>query len=615
MKAFQLKVMIKNSKPPIWRRIVVPAGITFSQLSIILNKSMGWCGYHLFEFEFYHLNLHILDGIEDDDFSYHLYNYMEASTTYVREFLEDNAWFTYTYDLGDNWEHRVTVEKIIEDYEYNYPIVLKYKGDCPVEDCGGIYGYYEKLDIISNETHPEYEEISDWMDMQGYPEEYDMEFVNEELKEQCFYRWGAGETRGKHALYDDMFNGKVGLNATKNDKNVHNYNKCEQSEGYTRKNSDLTKRFEEIKELERIIDELLQKNSLVDIFSDFNKDIIVEIAKEKGLKKISQCNKRELIERLVSHMLKPEIAREYFVWLNDDEIKEFEKAANVKGLYIADDEESIRKLYEAAYIGMLEDDEVSVTKDVYNLYVTFKGAAFEEERKKKSYLYSCLQTISFLYGIAPMSVLLQLMAKNPKLSMTQTEIINALHSMPFEYKKWILDEGVLYSKEYYPDDRGLLRAQGDKEFYIPTYKDIVYYGHNKQEKDNAQSKRLKDFMVAKMGASYDEADKACMLLRLNMSVDVRIDEHFRVLDGMGLYIQNESQINELVECIMELENNTRKLSNRGYTPNEMHAKYDNTLLKKDKVINFVQAKKSKIYPNDLCPCGSGKKYKNCCKRK
>lgn len=23
----------------------------------------------------------------------------------------------------------------------------------------------------------------------------------------------------------------------------------------------------------------------------------------------------------------------------------------------------------------------------------------------------------------------------------------------------------------------------------------------------------------------------------------------------------------------------------------------------------------KIYPNDLCPCGSGKKYKNCCKNK
>lgn len=615
MKAFQLKIMIKNSKPPIWRRIIVPAGITFSQLGVLLNKAMGWCGYHLFEFEFYHLNLHIVEGVDDYDFGYPLYDYMDASTTYIREFLEDNEWFTYTYDLGDDWEHRVTVEKIIEDYEHNYPIVLKYKGDCPVEDCGGIYGFYEKLDIINDKTHPEYEEISNWMDMQGYPEEYDMELVNEELERQYFYRWGAGETRGKHEIYDDMFNGKVGLNATENDRNVHNYRKQDDVAGYKKKIYDLTKRFEEIKELEKIWYELLEKNSLVDIFLDFNKDIIVEIAKEKGLRKISQCNKRELIERLVSHMLKPEIAREYFVWLNDDEIKEFEKAANVKGLYVTDNEETLLKLYEAAYIGMLEDDEVSVTKDVYNLYVTLKDIAFEEERRKKSYLYSCLETISCLYGIAPMSVLLQLMAKNTKISMTQVEIINALQSMPPEYKKWTLVEGVLYSKEYYPNDNGLLRAQGNKDFYIPTYKDIVYYGRNRCEGDNAQSKKLKNIIVSKMGASNDEADMVCKLIRLNMSVDVRIDEHFRVLDSMGLYIQNENQINELVKCIMELENNTRKLSNRGYTPDEMHAKYDNKLLKKDKVLNFLQAKRNKIYPNDLCPCGSGKKYKNCCKIK
>lgn len=66
MKAFQLKIVIKNSKPPIWRRLIVPAGITFSQLSMILNEAMGWCGDHLFEFEFYHLGLKVME--EADDF-------------------------------------------------------------------------------------------------------------------------------------------------------------------------------------------------------------------------------------------------------------------------------------------------------------------------------------------------------------------------------------------------------------------------------------------------------------------------------------------------------------------------------------------------------------------
>ena len=52
MKAYQLKIMIKNSKPPIWRRVIVPAGLSFSQLELVLNESMGWAGSHLGSFEF-----------------------------------------------------------------------------------------------------------------------------------------------------------------------------------------------------------------------------------------------------------------------------------------------------------------------------------------------------------------------------------------------------------------------------------------------------------------------------------------------------------------------------------------------------------------------------------
>lgn len=63
MKAYQLKILIKNSKPPIWRRCIVPAGITFSQLSFILDNVMGWSGYHLSKFEFYHLELDRIKNI------------------------------------------------------------------------------------------------------------------------------------------------------------------------------------------------------------------------------------------------------------------------------------------------------------------------------------------------------------------------------------------------------------------------------------------------------------------------------------------------------------------------------------------------------------------------
>jgi hypothetical protein len=218
-KAFQLKIAIKNSKPPIWRRVIVPAGITFSQFSMILNEVMGWDGYHVFEFEFYHLGLRIIEDAEEFEIGYGPYDCIEASKTYIREYLEENDWFTYIYDLGDYWSHRVTVEKVLEDCPYDHPQVIKYKGDCPVEDCGGISGYYECLEVIRDGNHPENNERLDWMRAQGYPKEYDIADRNRRLQETYFYKWGKGEKRYQNEIYQDIFYGKQGLNATKHDKN------------------------------------------------------------------------------------------------------------------------------------------------------------------------------------------------------------------------------------------------------------------------------------------------------------------------------------------------------------------------------------------------------------
>jgi predicted nucleotidyltransferase len=114
------------------------------KLIIILNKIMGWSGYHLSEYEFYHLQLQLW---EDNEFNEAVpmwdFDLLDSSKTFINEYMEQQEWFTYTYDFGDDWQHRVTIEKIIEDYPNNCPQVNKYRGDCPMEDCGGIDGYYE----------------------------------------------------------------------------------------------------------------------------------------------------------------------------------------------------------------------------------------------------------------------------------------------------------------------------------------------------------------------------------------------------------------------------------------------------------------------------------------
>lgn len=183
MKAFRIKIAIKNSHPPIWRRCIIPEGLTFSDLTHVLNIVMGWGGYHLSSFEFDNLKLRIED--EYDFFGYDDYEYLEPSQTPIGPLMESEKWFTYTYDFGDNWQHRVTIEEIIPDYEYDYPMVIKYKGDTPYEDCGGIFGYYDLLETLQNPENPDYEDMRDWA---GDPEDqrYDMDSVNEKLKEMHF---------------------------------------------------------------------------------------------------------------------------------------------------------------------------------------------------------------------------------------------------------------------------------------------------------------------------------------------------------------------------------------------------------------------------------------------
>ena len=180
MKVYKLKVAIKDTHPPIWRRVIVPAGISFSQLAFILNEAMGWFGGHLSSFkidnwfEFYDDADEYMDGPFDSEV-------LEAGEYCIDEFLdrEDIKSFRYTYDFGDDWEHIVTIEDRIENYVGACPVVIKYKGDTPWEDCGGVWGFYDMLETLNNPDADDYEDIVEWTG--GALRPYDMESINNDF--------------------------------------------------------------------------------------------------------------------------------------------------------------------------------------------------------------------------------------------------------------------------------------------------------------------------------------------------------------------------------------------------------------------------------------------------
>ena len=103
-------------------------------------------------------------------------------------FCAEHDAILYEYDFGDGWEHKIVLEKI-HPFEKDIPLPVCKKGkrSCPPEDCGGIWGYQDFLDIIQDSSHAEYEETMEWIGGEFDPESFDIEKVNSILAEYC--RW------------------------------------------------------------------------------------------------------------------------------------------------------------------------------------------------------------------------------------------------------------------------------------------------------------------------------------------------------------------------------------------------------------------------------------------
>jgi hypothetical protein len=174
---YQLKVTLKGTKPPIWRRIQVTGDTSLLKLHQILQIAMGWYDSHLHQFIVWGTYY----GIPDPDFPYEIKSETRAKLSQVVAQEKDK--FTYEYDFGDSWEHEIVVEKILQpETGTHYPVCLAGKRACPPEDCGGVWGYADLLEAIRDPEHPEHDEWCEWVGDEFDPNEFDLEEVNHELK-------------------------------------------------------------------------------------------------------------------------------------------------------------------------------------------------------------------------------------------------------------------------------------------------------------------------------------------------------------------------------------------------------------------------------------------------
>jgi len=176
---YQLKVTLKGSKPPIWRRIQVKSNIRLSDLHDVIQCIMGWDGGHLHQF--IHKGEYFGEPSDDDDWG----EVADEDKVRLSDLdLQTKSKFVYEYDFGDGWMHEIVVEKTLPvEKGVSYPQCIDGKLACPPDDCGGIWGYYEMLQAVSDPKHPEHEHIKEWLGGEFDPEAFDLEGTDATLRE------------------------------------------------------------------------------------------------------------------------------------------------------------------------------------------------------------------------------------------------------------------------------------------------------------------------------------------------------------------------------------------------------------------------------------------------
>lgn len=175
---YQLKITLQGSNPPIWREIQVGSHITLYKLQRILQMVMGWTNTHLHQFTI----AGTCYGQSHPEYGLEMKTERRARLDELVP--QENDKFIYEYNLDDSWLHEIVVEKVLPPQSgVHYPRCIDGDRACPPEECGGVRGYAEVLEILQNPKDADYEQTREWLGEDFDPADFDIDEINRQLKQ------------------------------------------------------------------------------------------------------------------------------------------------------------------------------------------------------------------------------------------------------------------------------------------------------------------------------------------------------------------------------------------------------------------------------------------------
>ena len=414
---------------------------------------------------------------------------------------------------------------------------------------------------------------------------------------------------------------------------------------------------------------------LREYLTKYTKEELLDQARSFEIKKCSGLRKADLINRIVDTFCAEEMLRSRLACLTKEQMDLFRKACISPTAVSVNEVVDAMQLCRY-WIGYFEDptDRFCVFEDVAVAFSKIDDKAFQLKQCRKGWLVKCIHFFIQYYGIAPIEVIYEMYRQKVKDSID--EMIGMLWEMPVDIVESCLftmdklgmegwpkenplysEKGIFVHMQLFEDAEFdyLLRQQMDKDFYIPSAQQIDEICRIGYEASSSAYKKLESFFTKKLKFSYEQAVTWCLQVWANSYEGESPSKIINKMTEANIEFE-EKMINELLELLVAAHNNTRMKENRGYKPSEMVRKKS-----VDKMPTIVPASSNaaailkdaapqleamgvpvdlngntdviqttmfpsglngepirvekKIYPNDPCPCGSGKKYKKCCGKK
>lgn len=155
---YRFRIELLETDPTIWRRIET-RDVTLKQLHGLIQEAMGWKNSHLHQFRIADRRYADPRALDDADV-------IDTGRTRVSDLVKTHGvklQMEYEYDFGDGWLHQVDLEQVVEPKPgIKYPRCLEGACACPPEDVGGVYGFADFVEAITDPAHSEYADYLEW---------------------------------------------------------------------------------------------------------------------------------------------------------------------------------------------------------------------------------------------------------------------------------------------------------------------------------------------------------------------------------------------------------------------------------------------------------------------